>query len=359
MTSRIHLPSSLIAALLLGLGGCASQQTTGETADGLNQRLASVEATANSAQNQAAATQGLIGELSKKIEGLLGVVRQVHDAQEAQNGRQVVQAAQLAQVDDRLRTATDAAAQRLERVEQRLNDLAKEQQGLQATWPALRDKAGEVAPQIEQLAARIAQNDAGQHTAAAALAERLGQAEQRLNALAAQGAAVQAALPALNEKAAAAGPRLDELNARLAALDKRLDEVAQMAQDALDATGMGQRKIFGKVLFSVTLTEDKTMFPINSPTLGEKDMAQLNALAARLKTLGTNYHLQIQGHTDGFGSEDYNYELGKARAEVVKNYLNEKCGIALLRMSVISYGATEAGSYAAKSNRRIVIQVVQ
>ena len=109
----------------------------------------------------------------------------------------------------------------------------------------------------------------------------------------------------------------------------------------------------------VTLTDDKTLFPINSPTLGEKDMAQLDALAARVKAMGTWFHLQIQGHTDGFGSEDYNYELGRARAEVVKAYLNEKGGIPLLRMSVISYGASEAASYAGKSNRRIVVHVLQ
>ena len=132
-----------------------------------------------------------------------------------------------------------------------------------------------------------------------------------------------------------------------------------MAQDALDATGMGQRRIVGKVVHAVTLTDDKTLFPINSPVLGEKDMVKLDELAARVKAMGTWFHLQIQGHTDGFGSEDYNYELGRARAEVVKNYLNEKGGIPLLRMSVISYGASEAPNYSGNSNRRIVVHVLQ
>ena len=153
--------------------------------------------------------------------------------------------------------------------------------------------------------------------------------------------------------------RLNDYEARLAALGKRMEEVARMAQEAYDATGLGQRKIFGKVIEFITLTEDKTLFPINSPTLGEQDKAKLDALAIRLKDLGTNYHLSIQGHTEGFGSDDYNYQLGKARAEAVKNYLNEKGGIPLLRMSVISYGSLEAAGYAAKSNRRIVVQVLQ
>jgi len=149
------------------------------------------------------------------------------------------------------------------------------------------------------------------------------------------------------------------LNARLEQMEKRLAEVARMAEDALAALGLGPRKIYGKVVHSVALTDAETLFPINSPELGNADMAKLDALAAKVKALGTHYHLQIQGHTNGFGSEDYNYDLGRARAEVVKNYLNEKGGIPILRMSVISYGAKEAASYTGKSNRRIVVNVLQ
>lgn len=147
--------------------------------------------------------------------------------------------------------------------------------------------------------------------------------------------------------------------ARLAALEQRLEEIARQAQDALDATGLGQRKIYGKVVDSVVLTEDKTLFPLNSPDLGEADRAKLDALAEKVKALGTAYHLQINGHTDGIGSDDYNFELGKARAEVVKHYLNNQKGVPLLRMSVISHGALEAAKAAPNSNRRIVIQLLR
>jgi outer membrane protein OmpA-like peptidoglycan-associated protein len=214
--------------------------------------------------------------------------------------------------------------------------------------------------------ARSGQNTDRQAQAMAAQAERLSKMDQRLGELAtqtrdsaAQTAALQAGLPALRDKVASAAALSDGLAARLAKIEKRLEEVAGMAQDALDATGLGQRRILGKVIHTVTLTDDKTLFPINSPVLGEKDMAKLDELAARVKAMGTWFHLQIQGHTDGFGSEDYNYELGRARAEVVKSYLNEKGGVPLLRMSVISYGAAEAANYTGKSNRRIVVHVLQ
>lgn len=149
------------------------------------------------------------------------------------------------------------------------------------------------------------------------------------------------------------------LNARMDQMEKRLAEVGRMAEDALAALGLGPRKIYGKVVHSVTLTDDKTLFPINSPTLGEQDVAKLKAVAEFVKRLDVNYHIGIHGHTDGLGSDDYNYELGKARAEVVKNHLHEKLGIPLLRMSVISHGATDVSTYRQGSNRRIVVEVLQ
>ena len=149
------------------------------------------------------------------------------------------------------------------------------------------------------------------------------------------------------------------LNSRMDQLEKRMAEVARMAEEALAALGLGPRKIYGKVVHSATLTDDKTMYPINSPELGSKDMAKLDAVAEYVKKLDVNYHIGIHGHTDGLGSDDYNYELGKARADVVKNYLHEKKGIPLLRMSVISHGATDVSAYRQGSNRRIVVEVLQ
>jgi outer membrane protein OmpA-like peptidoglycan-associated protein len=320
---------------LLALAGCASQPPGADPAEATNQRLSSIE---TRLQAEAGSSQNLIGELGKKVEALSGEVRRLQETA-------------ARQADSSAAAQQTAAAQA-------------------AGLPALREQASETTQRLDRLAAQVNKQlmDATleQQAETEALAERLEDAEFQLEDMAAQisealaqTAAVQAALPALSEKAAAAGPRLNDYDARLAALDKRMEEVARMAQDAFDATGLGQRKIFGKVIESITLTEDKTLFPINSPTLGEQDKAKLDALALRLKALGTNYHLQIQGHTDGLGGDDYNYELGKARAEAVKNYLNEKGGIPLLRMSTMSYGSLESSGYAAQSNRRIVVQVLQ
>ncbi len=276
----MHRSLSLLAAgLLLVLGGCASQQAAIDPAASADARLNNVEGIATLALDRNQASQARLGELDRKLDGLSRDLQRLAESVTGQDARQRELVERLArqgqEAGQQARAAAGSQAERMDGVERQLRELAAE----------ARDQA-------------------------------------------ARTAALQAGLPGLRDQAAQAAAsvaagRADDLAARLARLEKRLEEVAGMAQDALDATGLGQRRIVGKVVHSVTLTDDKTLFPINSPVMGDKDMAKLDELAARVKAMGTWFHLQIQGHTDGFGSEDYNYELGRARAEVVKNYLNE------------------------------------
>lgn len=329
------------AALLITLSGCATQQAGVETADPLNKRLDNTEGIAALALDRGQATQNMVADLNRKIDALSGELARLREGQAA--GQQA-------------RESAAALADRLGAAEQRLSELSGQvRESVTRTTDlgaGLEGKTDETDPPVAE---RL--DDAEQ---------RLAEMEQALDKFTAQveegdsqSAALRAAVPQLESGLAQSTSRMNDLDARLARIEKRLEDVATLAQDALDATGMGQRRIVGKVVHTVTLTDDKTLFPINSPVLGEKDMLKLDELAARVKAMGTWFHLQIQGHTDGFGSEDYNYELGRARAEVVKNYLNEKGGIPLLRMSVISYGASEAPNYSGSNNRRIVVHVLQ
>ena len=72
--------------------------------------------------------------------------------------------------------------------------------------------------------------------------------------------------------------------------------------------------------------------------MGEEVSAVLDEFANELKDRNENVFVEIQGHTDSVGSEDYNLRLGHLRAETVRRYLNAEHGLALHRMSVISYG---------------------
>lgn len=145
--------------------------------------------------------------------------------------------------------------------------------------------------------------------------------------------------------------------ARMAALEARVSDLDRLARQAYELAG-GYRNIRGEVQYSVTLEEDRALYPIHAALSAGKDSTRLDELIARLKNEQGNYHLEIQGHTDRFGPDDYAHELGRARAEAVKRYLNERGGIPLVRMSVISYGAAMPDTQG-DSRRRVVILVMR
>jgi outer membrane protein OmpA-like peptidoglycan-associated protein len=72
----------------------------------------------------------------------------------------------------------------------------------------------------------------------------------------------------------------------------------------------------------------------------------------------------VAGHTDNVGAEDYNYELGRRRAEKVAGYLIYKEGVDPKQVRVVSYGASKpiadnSRARGRRSNRRVEILVYQ
>jgi outer membrane protein OmpA-like peptidoglycan-associated protein len=90
----------------------------------------------------------------------------------------------------------------------------------------------------------------------------------------------------------------------------------------------------------------------------------LDIFAGVVKTENKNVYIEIQGHTDDMGHEEYNMELGQARAEGVLRHLHVEHGIPLHRMNAFSYGESKPvvdnnipGNRA--KNRRVVIVVME
>ncbi len=162
----------------------------------------------------------------------------------------------------------------------------------------------------------------------------------------------------LSDRLATQGEQSNRLDGRLTQAEQRLDGLSASVKEALALATQENIRINGKEAFTVSLTEDKTLYPINSPELGSQDAGKLDDLVGRLAKMDQEYHLEIQGHTDNIGTDDYNYELGKARADVVKRYLHEKKGVSLSRMSVISFGAANPVDRNSNHNRRILIRVL-
>jgi outer membrane protein OmpA-like peptidoglycan-associated protein len=79
-------------------------------------------------------------------------------------------------------------------------------------------------------------------------------------------------------------------------------------------------------------------FAFDKASLSDDGKAALDAFAKQVIGKNKGYFVEIQGHTDNIGSEQYNLKLGYKRAEAAMDYLARQHGFPLHRMNVISYG---------------------
>ncbi|HSL83991.1 MAG TPA: OmpA family protein [Thermoanaerobaculia bacterium] len=151
---------------------------------------------------------------------------------------------------------------------------------------------------------------------------------------------------------------------RLGANERQIGEVSKTAQEALTRAQEAGKLAEGKLLYETVLTDDKVRFGFDKAELSEEAQAALSQFAQELKAqYNRDVYIEIQGHTDATGPDQYNLELGLERAEAVRRYLNREHGIPLHRMSVISYGEAEPvadnGSREGRAqNRRVVLVVL-
>ena len=103
-------------------------------------------------------------------------------------------------------------------------------------------------------------------------------------------------------------------------------------------------------------------FDYNQYTILPQDGSILRTNANWLQTNASS-HVQVEGHCDERGSEEYNIALGAKRAQAAKDYL-VTLGVAADRLSTISYGkelplCTEHNESCWERNRRAHFVVAQ
>jgi peptidoglycan-associated lipoprotein len=165
----------------------------------------------------------------------------------------------------------------------------------------------------------------------------------------------EARIGEVDQKAQAAGQRAD-------AAGRRADE-ARAAADAVNARADSLERASKRLVYEVTLSEDKGGFKFGKATMPDEAKADIDQLVQQLKANPNGAFIEIEGHTDNTGGTDMNYKLGLERAEAVKRYLYEQHQVPLHKISVISYGEekpiapnkTKAGR---AQNRRVVIKVL-
>jgi OOP family OmpA-OmpF porin len=80
-------------------------------------------------------------------------------------------------------------------------------------------------------------------------------------------------------------------------------------------------------------------FDYDKATLRPEDLAIIDADAATLEKWG-DVKVEVAGHTDSRGSDEYNLNLSQQRAEAVRNYLISK-GVAADRLTAKGYGESQ------------------
>jgi peptidoglycan-associated lipoprotein len=155
-----------------------------------------------------------------------------------------------------------------------------------------------------------------------------------------------------------------ETDQKITSVKGTAEKAVEIGNTAMAKAEAAETLAKGKILWTTTLTDDTTKFSFDQAQLPKEATAILDDLASKVKGLDKTVYIEIEGHTDNIGSEEYNRSLGEKRADAVRNYLNENGGIPLHAMNVISYGEdSPVGDNKSKTgraqNRRVVIKVLE
>lgn len=186
---------------------------------------------------------------------------------------------------------------------------------------------------------------------------------------------VQREVGEVNKKVDAVSAEVEKTQQRVQQNEVRIDAVDKSAQSGVsEAKGSAQAAMTkaqeaekaakGKLIYTVTLSNDKVRFPVNKAEISDEAKALIDEAVAPLVQANRGVWFEIEGHTDNTGDAAYNFKLGEERAMAVRDYVAKKHGIALNRLNVISYGedkpvADNKTREDRAQNRRVVIRILE
>jgi len=141
-------------------------------------------------------------------------------------------------------------------------------------------------------------------------------------------------------------------------------EAKSSADAAMAKAGDAEKAAKGKLVYTLTVSNDKVQFPFAKSELSDEAKALIDDEIGPLVQKNAGVWFEIEGHTDATGDEAYNLLLGEERAMAVRDYLAKAHSIALSRLEVISYGegepvADNTTRDGRAQNRRVVIRVLE
>ncbi len=157
-----------------------------------------------------------------------------------------------------------------------------------------------------------------------------------------------------DEQLATIGSVIKEHEAELATVDGKIDSKFEEAK----------KYARGNLIFKETLRNSEAKFKFDSYELSDEAKALLDTFVQKLIEQDQGRYLEIQGHTDSTGEEEWNLLLGKKRAEAVMKHLYKQHHIPLHRMEAISFGssapvADNSSREGRAQNRRVEILVYE
>jgi len=185
-----------------------------------------------------------------------------------------------------------------------------------------------VREQVDPLSGRVSQGET-----------RLGQAETQITAL---------------------GGRVGTVEGKLGQFEGRLGDLDAKTEKALSQ--IANLRLEKKAVIDM---KEGANFAFNSSNLPAQARKEIDGFLSDLKgePNGTDGAIfVVAGHTDSAGSDDYNYELGKRRADAVSRYLITQKKMDPLHVVPVSYGksapaADNHTSQGRAKNRRVEILV--
>jgi outer membrane protein OmpA-like peptidoglycan-associated protein len=162
--------------------------------------------------------------------------------------------------------------------------------------------------------------------------------------------------------------RVQQNEVRLDAVDKSaqsgISEAKGSAQAAMTKAQEAERAAKGKLVYTVTLSNDKVRFPVNKAEISDEAKAMIDEAVGPLVKENRGVWFEIEGHTDNTGDAAYNFKLGEERAMAVRDYIARTHAVALNRLNVISYGeekpVVENKTREERAqNRRVVIRILE
>jgi outer membrane protein OmpA-like peptidoglycan-associated protein len=165
-----------------------------------------------------------------------------------------------------------------------------------------------------------------------------------------------------DQKAVAAQKSADTAQQAAQAADRKADTANQGIQQANNRINTVEGRL--STLDVYTESDKQTVtFSNNSSTLNDEAKATLDKIASDLSSARNGFMIELQGYTDGTGSELYNIGLSQRRADAVLRYLVSK-NIPLFRIAIVGLGeenpvADNKTRDGRAQNRRVEVRVLR